>query len=363
METTKAKIWQKTNTQNLLRHVSGKYYARVSNGRKQVWKSLKTSHLSVAKPRLAKFIQERAGTVAPDTGSAKMTFAEALELHMAALVAKVKTRENKPGTLHYWKQIYAALDRSWPELAGSEIRRVTASDCRKWAMGFSKASSTRFNNTVAGLRHVFEIAIESGIIYANPASKVSRQKVRNEAPTLPSRDEFTALVDGVAKAGAWCSRDCADFIQGLAFTGCRKGEASEMEWRDLDFEAEKIIVRGDPITATKNGEIRRVPMIPAARTLFERMRADRQEEAKTEKVFRVNEAQKAIDHACKKLGITRITHHDLRHLFATICIESGVDIPTVSRWLGHKDGGVLAMKTYGHLRDEHSTQQAARVNF
>jgi integrase len=61
--------------------------------------------------------------------------------------------------------------------------------------------------------------------------------------------------------------------------------------------------------------------------------------------------------------MSRITHHDLRHLFATRCIESGVDIPTVSRWLGHKDGGALAMKTYGHLRDQHSQQMAARVVF
>ena len=48
---------------------------------------------------------------------------------------------------------------------------------------------------------------------------------------------------------------------------------------------------------------------------------------------------------------------------AHACIESGVDIPTISRWLGHKDGGVLAMKTYGHLRDEHSSQQARKVSF
>jgi hypothetical protein len=40
-----------------------------------------------------------------------------------------------------------------------------------------------------------------------------------------------------------------------------------------------------------------------------------------------------------------------------------VDIPTVSRWLGHKDGGALAMKTYGHLRDEHSTTMAKKVVF
>ena len=65
----------------------------------------------------------------------------------------------------------------------------------------------------------------------------------------------------------------------------------------------------------------------------------------------------------KKVGMARITHHDLRHLFATICIESSVDIPTVSRWLGHKDGGALAMKTYGHLRREHSIAQAKKVSF
>ena len=80
-------------------------------------------------------------------------------------------------------------------------------------------------------------------------------------------------------------------------------------------------------------------------------------------MFQVRECQKALDRACKKVGINRLTHHDLRHLFATRCIESGVDITTVSRWLGHKDGGALAMKTYGHLRREHSIAQAQRVSF
>lgn len=70
-----------------------------------------------------------------------------------------------------------------------------------------------------------------------------------------------------------------------------------------------------------------------------------------------------MDRAAKLIGMFRITHHDLRHLFATRCIESGVDIPTVSRWLGHKDGGALAMKTYGHLRDEHSANMARKVTF
>jgi integrase len=136
--------------------------------------------------------------------------------------------------------------------------------------------------------------------------------------------------------------------EGFAFTGCRKGEASEIEWRDFDFDANfdasELVVRGDATTGTKNWELRRVPLIPDARALFQRMRSERSDELLDAKVFRVRECQKSLDRACKKVGADRLTHHDLRHLFATRCIESSVDIPTVSRWLGHKDGGALAMK-------------------
>jgi len=159
------------------------------------------------------------------------------------------------------------------------------------------------------------------------------------------------------------SINCADFAAGLAFTGCRVSEAGEITWRDVDFANGEIVVRGDAETGTKNWELRRVPLIPDARALFERMRSERADEPLHAKVFRVRECQKALDRACQKVGADRITHHDLRHLFATRCIESGVDIPTVSRWLGHKDGGALAMKTYGHLRREHSIAQAQRVSF
>jgi len=83
----------------------------------------------------------------------------------------------------------------------------------------------------------------------------------------------------------------------------------------------------------------------------------------TGRIMAINECGVALARACKEIGISKLTHHDLRHLFATRCIESGVDIQTVSRWLGHKDGGALAMKTYGHLRNEHSQKMALKVKF
>jgi integrase len=104
-------------------------------------------------------------------------------------------------------------------------------------------------------------------------------------------------------------------------------------------------------------------MIPDMRQMLGRMRSERADEPAEAGVMRVHECQKAMDNAARRVGMKRITHHDLRHLFATRCIESGVDIPTVSRWLGHKDGGALAMRVYGHLRDQHSVNMAQRVTF
>ena len=42
---------------------------------------------------------------------------------------------------------------------------------------------------------------------------------------------------------------------------------------------------------------------------------------------------------------------------------SGIDFMTIARWLGHKDGGILIGKVYGHLADDHRKAQAARMNF
>jgi len=155
-------------------------------------------------------------------------------------------------------------------------------------------------------------------------------------------------VETIDKAAFGPCHHCADLVQFLAFGGFRKSEAANVTWGDCDFTKGEIIVRGDAETGTKNWETRRVPMIPDMCQLLERLRAKRAAEPARERVMKVRECQGAINKACAKLGISRITHHDLRHLFATTCIESGVDIPTVSRWLGHKDGGALAMKVYGH---------------
>jgi len=362
-ENKPTKTWERTRLQYLVRHKSGRYYARAFAGGKEVWKSLKTTHFSVAQAKLAEFLKEHRERRSNRNGevSAKMIFSEAAAIHLRNLDDNLSI---KPRTRDYWREVLAALVKSWPGLNQTEVRKITRADCKKWANAYAKtASPTRYNNTAAILRHVLNVAVECGVVYSNAAAFVKRTALRGKQISLPTTDKFNAMVAEMRAGHSRDSINCADLASGLAFTGCRIGEAREIAWRDVDFDAGETVVRGDAKTGTKNWELRRVPLIPNARALFQRIRSERPGEPPEAKVFRVGECQKALNRACKKVGTNRITHHDLRHLFATRCIESGVDIPTVSRWLGHKDGGALAMKTYGHLRREHSIAQAQRVSF
>jgi integrase len=285
------------------------------------------------------------------------------------LEANEKRVDIKDSTKRYWKQIIVSLLASWPELPAKKLKSVTLEQCQNWASQYAKqVSPTRYNNTVDALRGIFDLAIKAHVLPQNPAAELGKVKVRSKHLELPSPDQFRALVRAIRDAGAWCSRQCGDLVEFLAFSGCRLDEAAWIEWADVNEAAGFIWVHGDPFNSTKNNERRQVPIIPAMASLLKDLRENPRAVRDPKRigknyVLAITEAQKALDRWCPELGIKRITHHDLRHLFATTCIESSVDIPTVAKWLGHKDGGALAMKTYGHLRQEHSLAAARKVQF
>lgn len=358
------KDWQKTQFANLVRYVpSGTYYSRLRVAGKLIRKSLKTDVLSVAKLRLADLDkQERQRAESTDAAArGKMTVGDAVEIHKERVAGDASL---KPRTKEYHGQRVVALFKSWPGLREKLIRDVTKSDCLNWAGKFgASASSSAFNHTQATLRALLEIGCEVGARYDNPGKFIKRASERPKHLVLPTPEQFERFVAEIENGGGGFSRSCAELVRFLAFGGFRKGEAANITWADVDMEKGEILVRGDAETGTKNWTVRRVPMIREMRQLLERLRNERPGELASNSVMLVRECQKAMDRAAKAIGMERITHHDLRHLFATLCIESGVDIPTVSRWLGHKDGGALAMRVYGHLRDQHSVAMAQRVTF
>ena len=347
--------WTKTRYANLVRYApSGKYFIRAKVNGKLIRESLKTDVETVARLKLADRLTELRNQPAIRS-TAKMTFGEAAELFKVDIQ---NDRELKQLSKAYRKDTLAAILRTWPEVDKMEIRRITTKDCEQWAAKYVEDySPSRFNGTLQTLKAVFQRAIQEGALASNPAKDIPAESVKQKELTLPNHDQFLRVLELMdANPNA---EHAGDLARLLAFSGMRKSEARNLTWADVDFDRGQIRVKGDPEEGTKNGECRTVPMIEDLRALLERLRKP----DATGRIIPLNECRYSLEAACEAAGAPRITHHDLRHLFATRCIESGVDIPTVSRWLGHKDGGALAMKTYGHLRDEHSAAMAQKVSF
>ncbi len=369
MKKKTAAHYQRSKVSQLYVHTAhGVYYARARNAEgKDTWRTLETTSFEVARTRLpAKLAEIQAGRTVRLNDTQLTTFQDAAEIYRTRVRAATGV---KPSTIDYRLKTVAGLVRSWPELFGMPVRLITADACFAWASRYrDKVHGTRFNNTVDSLRGILDVAKEYDLIKTNPAERIQKAKVTPKKLALPSREQFHGIVTAIRNTGAWCAHDAADLVEFLAYSGCRITEAAYTRWSDVDGAARTIRIHGHEVTGTKNTESRSIPITPPMRDLLDRLSRRDHEPRNSERhgrnfIVYVTECRKALTNACKTVGAKRITHHDLRHLFATRCIEAGVDIPTIARWLGHKDGGALLMKTYGHLRDEHSQSMAAKVTF
>jgi integrase len=340
---------------NLLQYCStGLYFARVKVQGKLIRRSIKAVTFEEAKLALHDFIRKHHHE--PETGLG--SFGQALKAYLRASNLSHDLSEQ---TTRYRRYCVKALLASWSGIRFKAVRKITVADCQEWAARFAAEKDEQyFNNTLSALRAILELG---GILRdSNPARKIKRLGVKQTELRLPEPEQFNRILKHVGKSGAGQAQDCADLIRFLAFSGCRISEVRKVTWADVDMGRGEIRVWNAKRSRRSSASIyRQVPIIPPMRELLQRLRKTKP--AQTDGVCAIGECGKSLERACEKAKAFRLTHHDLRHLFATRCIEAGVDIPTVSRWLGHSDGGALAMKTYGHLRREHSAAMAQKVTF
>lgn len=339
------------------RETSGVYYALVKRGGKQFRRSLKTLDKALAKRRLSELKEEVASLVSHDARS--VTFATVAERWQSSLRHTIKESTDKRR-----KRCVAAVS---PFFAGFTLRNITTAHCERWVTERGdKLAPQTFAHELGTMKAVFNYAKEQGLLLRNPAQSLKRKRILPSKINVPTREQFSRLVaairfsDGRPSSQAVASNG-ADLVELLAYSGCRVDEACRIQWQHVAFERGAIAITGGE-RLTKNYEARTVPMSDALTNLLKRIESETQPKA-TDFVAKIKSAKKCLATACKRLELPNFTHHDFRHFFATTCIESGVDIPTISKWLGHKDGGAVAMRVYGHLRQEHSFTQIKRVQF
>ncbi len=333
---------------------SGTYYALLKRGGKQFRRSLKTSDRKLADRRLAD-LKAQVGLLSI-MDDANLTFEQVARRWLESVKHTLS-----PGTI---TQREIRIKNLTPHFAGRAIRNLTSRDCELWvAERGPQIAAQTFAHELELIKAVFNYAQSHGLILANPAANIKRRKIVQTEIVVPSRQQFHNLIAAIRLADGHQgnqtrTKPAADLIEFLAYSGARVGEARQACWRDVDFDKNAISIHG-----TKSDTSRRtIPMTNALRSFLESLKGDIHRKP-DDSIAPIQSAKKCLKNACAKLAYPHFTHHDFRHFFATTCIESGVDIPTVSHWLGHGDGGALAMRVYGHLRQEHSFAIIKRVNF
>ncbi|MFA5189434.1 MAG: site-specific integrase [Verrucomicrobiia bacterium] len=330
---------------------SGIYYALFKRGGRQIKQSLKTTDKEHAKRRLEPLRQK----------VVRLNTKEAGDLLFADLAKR--WLETKAGTLKF-----SSYDRRKTSIASlvphfrATVRSIDRLQVEAWATRRSKDASARtFNIDRETLMQILDYAVGHGLILDNPARFIHRRKESRPLLVIPSKIQFTTLIDKLRTEPQ--AQEAADLCEFLAYSGCRLGEAVQIRWGDVKFDNKTFMVTGGE-TGTKNHEARTVPLFPSLERLLLKMRDARLVLPEiTDKLFSITKAEQAMNTACRNAKLPHFTHHHMRHFFCSNAIEAGIDFKAIAGWLGHKDGGVLVAKTYGHLRDEHSTLMAKRMTF
>jgi hypothetical protein len=124
--------WETTAVQNLIRYrPAGTYFARFKINGKPILKSLKTTVFSVAKQRLPDTIREHRAKLESGTAVAigKMAVGDATQVYLEKVRASASL---KPRSKDYREMMIRFINRSWPALFSTDVRKVSERDCQEW---------------------------------------------------------------------------------------------------------------------------------------------------------------------------------------------------------------------------------------
>ena len=356
----------KTGITNLWRNEKGIYYLVAKIAGKRVTRSLKTDSKALARELLPDKLRSEKARAASAAGLVPIREGSSSPGTWSAICQDWLDYQNERPDLQqrskdYYRDVvsYALEDLSASQLVA---RATRAEMLAWWSRVASRYAESTANNILGVVKSSLHHAADSGLeIPPGIMSGCRKLKLPPSELIVPTNDQLEAILLEVETVKKSSSAESRDLIEFLAFVGCRIGEAREVTWGDI--KPAEILIRGKADAKgrarTKGHQFRRVPIADRVARLLDRRRFPGSRPA--DPVFQIQSPKKSLSGACRRLGLPHLRVHDLRHFFATHCIERGVDIPTVSSWLGHQDGGVLAMKLYGHVRNQHSQQMGKLI--
>ena len=231
--------------------------------------------------------------------------------------------------------------------------RVDRIESKKQPKGLSAKTVRNIHQIISS---ALKLAVEQKLIARNPADGCALPKAeRKEMQTLPV-EQLTSFLREAKDSGVF-----ALYYIDLT-TGLRRGELLGLKWSDIDLEKGDLRVQRQ--IGRINGKIIEMPLktknayrtLPLSADAIDVLMQQRRKTGNSEWVFpsptggpmSPDSVLHMLHRVLKRAGLPKVRFHDLRHTFATLALQNGVDIKTVSGMLGHFSAG-FTLDTYAHV--------------
>ena len=364
---------------NIRKRKDGRWEGRYTVGHdpetgKAIIKNVLGKTQAEVKEKLKKAIEENVGI---DYGRAKnYTVGSWLEVWMENY-AKVKLRpstfKTSQGFLknHIKPQIGSIpladltsldLQRFYKHLLdGGRVDRIEA---KKKPKGLAPKTVRNIHQMICS---AYNLAMEQRLVTKNPTQGCALPKVEHKEMKTLTADQLSAFFREARDSGVY-----ELYYLDLA-TGLRRGELLGLKWTDVDLD--RGILKIQRAISRQNGKVVEAPLktknayrtLPLSADAISVLKMQKCKVNSSEWVFpsptggpmSPDSVLHMLQRVLKRAALPRIRFHDLRHTFATLALENGMDVKTLSAMLGHVSAATT-LDIYTHITDD--MQRAAAEN-
>src|SRR6059058_4405066 len=278
----------------------------------------------------------------PNRQLGRMPFKDFAQMYLereGALLKSIRTERNR---VLAWAR----------EFGSRSLGQITREEIEAWRRNkMTKCRPATINRALSRLRRMFSLGVEWELLEESPLARIRFLRENNARTRYLSLQECQRLI-------ASCIAPHIRALVGVALhSGMRLGEILNLRWYDLDFASGFILVRD-----SKNGESRHVPMDATLSALFRAY----PHRLGTDLVFSSSRGGRIVDvrtgflNSCKRVGLTDLHFHDLRHTFASQFVMAGGDLYILKEILGHKS--ITMTQRYAHLSPTYKIKAIDRMN-
>lgn len=281
------------------------------------------------------------------------TFGDVAEI---ALKEAEADRRKSDATKDYLRILHNVVAPTFWDMKLVDIKPSTIKAWQSAIGNKNKISQSRFNKMYYVLKRVLDYSIENGYIETNPisyvkrSSKLFKKQPKNDSNYF-SKEQMRLILDDTCEDGTAIDKAKHAFINTYMYvaflTGARVGEIASLTWDNISFEDNLITyatsIRKSVLDVTKTNEVRTVPMVKELAEALKKFKGDSDRKyvfinPKTGSYYR--DTRSIVDTyympMLKRLKLPRIVMYQTRATFASISVENGIPISTVSKCLGHK---------------------------